>query len=91
MGIVGLTVSCNGNSLHQPLDDQSTTTGRKTSKLKTYVTGTSYSQITALMTQLLPLCPPQNTGGADMAKILLRFWERIFTNPWAIQVVGHCG
>lgn len=75
---VGLPVSCNRNSLHQLLDDQSTATERRTKQLKMCVTG--YSKTTSLMAQLLPHCPSQNIGGADMAKIMLHFWERIFTN-----------
>lgn len=74
MGNVGLTVSWNGNSLHQHLEDQSTATRRKSNQLKMCVTRTSYSQITALMTQLLLLRPPQNTGAVDTAKIMLHFW-----------------
>lgn len=40
------------------------------------------------MTQLQSLCTPQNTGAADLAKIILCFWEKIFAIGWALHIVG---
>lgn len=79
MGYVGLSVSCNENSPFQPLDVQSTAIGRKTNQIKVCVIDTSYSRITTLTSQLLPLCPPQNTGGEDTTTIImLHFWKGFY-------------
>lgn len=69
-----------------PLEEQTATIGRKSIHLKMCVTTATYSQVTTLMTQLQSLCTPQNTGAADLAKIILCFWEKIFAKGWALHV-----
>lgn len=85
---VDLPVSCNGNSLHQLLDDQSTDTERRTSLrykwLRVYKGISGYNKITSLMAQLLPLNPSQNIRHADMTKIMPHFGGRIFASTWAL-------
>lgn len=81
---------CSSCTLRQkvvgPLEEQTATIGRKSIHLKMCVTTATYSQVTTLMTQLQSLCTPQNTGAADLAKIILCFWEKIFAKGWALHV-----
>lgn len=48
------------------------------------VAGTNYCQITT--SRLWPLCPPQNTGGVDVAKVVSCFWKKIFGSSWYLQM-----